>query len=93
MISQGNSMEMSKSRTSYLYKSIEEEGNLPNPSILLQEECNIKKTGFKNLFPQIYRQISLVTTDTIVQNTWYHSVLAHYDNTSEPSRIYARNAT
>lgn len=47
MMSQGNSTEISKSRLSYLYKSIEKEGNHPNPSdkknVTLITKVDLKK--------------------------------------------------
>lgn len=53
MMSQGNSTEISKSRLSYLYKSIEKEGNHPNPSdkknVTLITKVDLKKTLSLNL--------------------------------------------
>ena len=58
LISQGNSTEMSKSSPSYLYESIEKEGNRPNSSDKKNMSL-ITKLGLTKYFPQTHRQILL----------------------------------
>lgn len=69
MISQGNSTEMSKSRPSYLYESIEKEGNHSNSSDKKNLSL-ITKPDLKKYFPQTHRQILLINIDTTVQNKY-----------------------